>query len=238
MSDDDLAERVQRGYDALSYRYRADDAEEGGYGVWLAQLRKRLPQGAPVLDIGCGCGIPIARSLAGAGHDVRGVDISAVQVQRARRLVPSATFLHADAEKLRFAPESFGAVICLYSVIHMSLEVQPRLLRDVGRWLRPGGWLLATVGQRAWTGSELNWLGGTTEMWWSQSDAASYRAWIEAAGLDIIDQEFVPEGDGGHALFWAQRPCGGRSQLPTRHLLSFAENQHSGRPLRRFQSWG
>jgi hypothetical protein len=28
----------------------------------------------------------------------------------------------------------------------------------------------------------------------------------QATGLDIIDQQFVPEGDAGHALFLAQRP--------------------------------
>jgi len=36
--------------------------------------------------------------------------------------------------------------------------------------------------------------------------AATYRGWIEEAGLDITEQGFVPEDDGGHALFWAQRP--------------------------------
>ena len=41
-------------------------------------------------------------------------------------------------------------------------------------------------------------------MAWSQADAATYRSWIEQAGLQVIAQEFVPEDDGGHALFWAR----------------------------------
>jgi len=43
-------------------------------------------------------------------------------------------------------------------------------------------------------------------MWWSHAGADSYRAWLEQAGLRVTAQELVPEGDGGHALFWARRP--------------------------------
>jgi hypothetical protein len=43
-------------------------------------------------------------------------------------------------------------------------------------------------------------------MWWSHADAATYRAWLGDAGLEVTEQDFVPEGDGGQALFWARRP--------------------------------
>jgi hypothetical protein len=72
VSGDDPRQLVRRGYDALSYRYRADDAEDGNYGPWLAALRTRIPAGAAVLDLGCGNGIPVARHLAAAGHAVTG----------------------------------------------------------------------------------------------------------------------------------------------------------------------
>jgi SAM-dependent methyltransferase len=178
---------VGRGYDALSYRCRGDADALEHYATWLAQLQERVPPGGAVLDVGSGGGVPLARDLAAAGYAVTGVDLSAVQVERARRLVPTARFLHAD-------------------LIHMPLDEQPRLLRRIGRWLRPGGWLLATTGHHAWTGSEDNWLGGEAPMWWSQADAATYRAWIEQAGLSVVTEDLVPEGDGAHALFWARRP--------------------------------
>src|SRR3954471_18441513 len=92
MDADDERDLVRRGYDALSYHYRRDDAHDGQYAPWLADLHTRLPTRAAVLDVGCGCGVPTARFLANAGHEVTGVDISDVQIQRARRLVPNATF--------------------------------------------------------------------------------------------------------------------------------------------------
>jgi 2-polyprenyl-3-methyl-5-hydroxy-6-metoxy-1,4-benzoquinol methylase len=202
----DQSELVRRGYDVLSYYYRADDAEDGRYAPWLAELAARVPAGGAVLDLGCGCGVPVDRSLAAAGYRVTGVDISEVQIERARRLVPDGTFIRADASTVTFGPGSFDAVVCLYALVHMPLEAQPPLLRRVAGWLRPGGWLLTVTGQQAWTGTEDNWLGGPATMWWSHADAATYRAWLEEAGLRVTAQEFVPEGDGGHALFWARRP--------------------------------
>jgi len=205
--DTDPAGLVRSGYNALSHHYRSDDGTAHEYDGWLSDLRVRLPERSHVLDIGCGCGVPVARHLTAAGHQVTGVDISDVQIERARRLVPGATFIRADATETDFPPGSFDAVICLYALIHMPLDRQPPLLHDIARWLRPGGWLLATTGQDAWAGTQDNWLGGPAAMWWSHADAATYRSWLHQAGLQITSQQFVPEGDSGHALFWARQPA-------------------------------
>ncbi|MEU5911223.1 class I SAM-dependent methyltransferase [Micromonospora sp. NPDC047527] len=206
MGNDDERDLVRRGYDELSYHYRADDAEAGHYGPWLDDLQGRLPASAAVLDLGCGCGLPVARYLANAGHHVTGIDISDVQIERARRLLPNGTFLRADAIQLDLPSASFDAVVCLYALIHMPLADQPQLITKIATWLRPGGWLLTTVGDNAWTGTEDNWLGGPAAMWWSHADAPTYRSWVQQAGLEITSEEFVPEGTSGHTLFWAHRP--------------------------------
>ena len=48
---------------------------------------------------------------------------------------------------------SFDAVVCLYAIIHVPLDLQPALISNIATWLRPGGWLLMTAGQDAWTGT-------------------------------------------------------------------------------------
>lgn len=203
---DDPKALVRAGYDALSLRYRADDAEVGRYGPWLARLLGQLPAHGRVLDLGCGCGVPMARELVAAGHEVTGVDLSDVQIERARRLVPAATFVRADAALIDFPPETFDALVCAYVLIHLPMGEQPGLIARMAAWLKAGGWLLATVGQGRWTGTEDGWLGGDAAMWWSQADAGTYRSWITRAGLKVVAEEFVPEGASGHALFWARRP--------------------------------
>jgi SAM-dependent methyltransferase len=222
-SNDDERDLVRRGYDELSYHYRRDDAEDGQYGPWLADLHERLPASSAVLDLGCGCGIPVARFLADAGHRVTGVDISEVQIDRARRLVPAARFQRADAMEVRLPPASFDAIVCLYALIHMPLAEQPPLLDRIATWLRPGGWLLVTVGHEAWTGTQDNWLDGPAPMWWSHADTATYRSWLQQAGLVITSEERVPEGTSAHTLFWARRPQPhDHSALPTSTLSGTA----------------
>src|SRR5438094_2369448 len=46
-------------------------------------------------------GVPVARDLVAAGHPVTGIDISDVQIQRARPLVPGGRVRRADAATLR-----------------------------------------------------------------------------------------------------------------------------------------
>ncbi|MFF2020601.1 class I SAM-dependent methyltransferase [Streptomyces sp. NPDC058171] len=203
---DDPKDVVRRGYDALSLRYETAFDADTKYREWLTDLCARLEPGGRVLDLGCGSGVPVARDLAAAGHRVTGVDISGVQVRRARLLVPDAEFFEADATAVDFAPESFDAVLALYSLIHVPLDEQLPLLRRLTGWLRPGGRFLATVGHRAWTGTDGDWLGSGVTMWWSHPDADTSRGWLAEAGLHVEREQFVPEGDGGHVLFVGRRP--------------------------------
>lgn len=189
---------VRRGYDLVSRAYRPDDADEGQYAPWLDLLEQRVAAGAAILDLGCGNGIPVDRRLA-ERYAVTGVDLSPVQVDRARALVPAATFICADMTRVQFPDATFDAVACFYALIHVPLEEQPEMLRNVRRWLRPGGLFMATVGHGAWTGIEKNWLGVEGgDMWWSHADIETYRKWFSEAGFRIEFETFVPEGTGGH----------------------------------------
>lgn len=203
----DPKEVVRRGYDEVSLRYRADDDTSTMYKGWSDQLVEHLgPRDARVLDLGCGCGVPLSRDVSAAGYRVTGVDFSDVQIERARRLVPDAEFIQADATNVDFPPGSFDCVVCLYTIIHVPLGEQSALLTKIARWLRTGGWLLLTAGHESWTGTQADWLGGNAAMWWSQADQATYRRWLTDAGLDITNEGYVPEGATGHAIFWARRP--------------------------------
>jgi 2-polyprenyl-3-methyl-5-hydroxy-6-metoxy-1,4-benzoquinol methylase len=203
--ENDQTDLVRRGYDALTFRYRTDDAEPQHHGRWVERLLSELDPHCRVLDVGCGCGIPVARALAAGGHAVTGIDISDRQIERARLLVPNGTFIQADITQYQLPPRSFEAVVALYSIIHVPLSRQESLLSALADSLVDDGLLLLTAGWETWTGSDRTWLGGTTEMWWSHADNATYRRWLGLAGFEIIENTFVPEGPSGHSLFWARR---------------------------------
>jgi len=200
-------EIVRSGYDKVSYAYRSDafDYENSEYKMFLSWLESRLNSGATVLDLGCGCGIPIAQVLS-RRHIIIGVDISAVQIERARQSVPQAQFICADMTTLDFEADTFDTVIALYSIIHVPLEEQPALVAKIVRWLKPQGYLLASVGHTAWAGTETNWceVEGAT-MYWSHSDKDTYRRLLEEVGIVILQEGFVHEDGGGHPILLGQK---------------------------------
>ena len=164
---------VRRGYDAISQAYRGDDGSADApsaedvrrYAGWVAELASLLRPGARVVDLGCGAGIPATRELAARGLQVLGVDFSAVQLGRARRLVPAARFAQADMAGLELRPASADAVVAFYSLIHLPLPDQRALFPRIRGWLRPGGYLLAIVGAGRWQAPSHSWVprcSGTT----------------------------------------------------------------------------
>ena len=127
-----------------------------------------LPQGADILEIGCGYGdgaLLIARRFAGAR--VVAVDLDEEIVAAARRRVarPSAwargaptgriSFLCADATALGFPDAAFDAAI-LFGMLHHVRQWR-RAIAEAHRVLRPGGVLAfeeALIGNRWWRFNE------------------------------------------------------------------------------------
>ena len=198
---------VREGYDRVSRAYRGDtfdSKDDPCYRRCIDLLLSHVAEGSRILDLGCGCGIPAVQDLS-VQHDVTGVDISPVQIERARSLVHSAEFVCTDMTELRFSPGGFDAIISLYAIIHVPLEEQPDLFRKISTWLKHDGWFLCTVGHQEWTGTEDNWLDvqGCT-MFWSHTDERTYETWLKDPGFRIIANVFMPEGKDGHAALIAQ----------------------------------
>ena len=201
----DPKDLVRKGYDIVSERYRGDDGESPyPYEEYLTALRPLLSPGDAVVDLGCGCGLPIAGELA-ADFDVTGVDLSPVQIERAQALVPEATFVCADMASVELPADHFAAVVSFYALIHVPVEEHPAILRRTFGWLKPGGHLLAIVGARHLEYTAEDYLGAP--MYWSHADAPTYRAWLREIGFDLVWDRFVPEGEGGHTLVLARRPA-------------------------------
>jgi SAM-dependent methyltransferase len=189
---------VARGYDAVAERYlewsplRPSEAR-------LAYVRRSLeliPAGARVLELGCGAGIPLTVALAD-GRSATGVDISAAQIEAARRNVPAATFLHADMTALSFEPGSFDAVVAFYSLTHVPRDLVPPLLTRIREWLVPGGVLIVTMGVEDDPGTiEEDWLGAP--MYFSHFSARKNRRLVEEAGFAIDSAEVLVEPEDRH----------------------------------------
>lgn len=127
------------GADGLRSRTRPDWDEK-----IVAALLELLPRDARVLDAGCGYG-RVALPLARAGHEVEGLDLSEKLIEAACRAADAeglrVEFQVGSMTSLPYPPESFDAVVCLWSAFNELLEEeeQVRALREMWRVLRHGG---------------------------------------------------------------------------------------------------
>jgi ubiquinone/menaquinone biosynthesis C-methylase UbiE len=155
-----------------------------------AAARMPAHAGDHLLDVGSGLGGP-ARWLARRfGCRVTGIDLTpefcaaARELTRRLRLDEQVHFEVGNALALPFADASFDGA---YSMnVAMNIADKPALYREVGRVLRPGGWLLLSEIARG-SGSEPDF-----PLPWAATAASSFlatpqqtRATLEAAGFEV-----------------------------------------------------
>jgi SAM-dependent methyltransferase len=190
---------VADGYDQIAERYADWSAQsfDDPRHRYTDLVLDRLPAGAAVLELGCGAGLPTTARLA-ERFAVTGVDLSARQIELARRNVPRAAFVQADMAKLDLPPASFDAVVAFYAITHVPRDEHRALLASISRWLRPGGLLVATMGARSSPDTvERDWLGAP--MFFSHFGARANERLVREAGLrpvsariESTDEEGVP----------------------------------------------
>jgi SAM-dependent methyltransferase len=107
-------------------------------------LKRRLPDGAEVLDVGCGNGV-ISRSLGEMGFRVKGIDVSEKAIERSKELnrFPNVNFEVASAEQLVLGGQRYHAVICSEVLEH--LNDPGKLLKVLYQCLHDNGVLIVTV---------------------------------------------------------------------------------------------
>ncbi|KAL9107765.1 MAG: hypothetical protein Q9227_007387 [Pyrenula ochraceoflavens] len=133
-------------YSALANTYEAAFGHDAGLLKFLQKvLTTHLPPNASVLDIGCGTGSPVARSLSAAGHNVTGIDISEEMVRLSRMAVPEGNFEVADMRG--WSPPAgkvgaFDAVFLMLSLFVLSREEIEALVAKCAGWLKNGSGVL------------------------------------------------------------------------------------------------
>lgn len=108
--------------------------------------RLRLRPGDSVLDLGCGTGLtlPILAGAVGPPGRVVGADLSADQLERARRRITAAglqnvSFVQANAEELDLG-EQFDGIVSTYT---HDIMTSPLAIERAVAHLKPGGRFVA-----------------------------------------------------------------------------------------------
>jgi len=217
-----LAERraaVVADYDAEAPTYDMNLYPAGTQETWVARLLGMIPAGSTVLDAACGTGryFPL---IAGAGMRVIGVDQSAGMLAQARAQNLATILELKSLQDLSYAAE-FDATVTIDAMENVPPDDWPTVLANLRRAVRPGGVLYLTVEEasdqrighafEALTARGLPAVRGEI----IEGDVAGYHyypgrdrvmGWFEAAGLDVIDEDYSAEEDWGYRHFLLRSP--------------------------------
>lgn len=189
----------------------------------LTQLKEAGVETARFVDIGCGTGRPVCLSLANAGHNVLGIDVSATMVAAARDRVPNARFEQMDICDFSPPQSSFDAASVYFSLIASVTQTDiRRYLAKIYDLLRPGGlFVFATVPEDA-ESIQLKWMGRSVTV--SSLGPNEAVLTIKRAGFEIVHEKvtkFTPKGEEAgicqqsevweeqHLFVYARKPLAG-----------------------------
>lgn len=153
-----------------------------------------LPRGAMVLDLGCGNGVPISRTLIEEGCRVHGVDASPRMVAAFHARFPEAPVACEPIEESTFFDREFDGAIAWGVMFLLPLDAQAQVIRHVARALKPGGSFVFTSPSK-----ECTWSDALTGLTSISPGAEAYRQMLAAEGLTLM-REMQDEGENHYYL--------------------------------------
>jgi cyclopropane fatty-acyl-phospholipid synthase-like methyltransferase len=185
----------------------------------VVRLLRACPPASKVLDAPCGTGryFPM---VAAAGHRVVGIDQSAGMLTQARARRIAIALDQVRLQEMRYTGE-FDAVMTIDAMENVPPEDWPLVLANLHRALRPGGFLYLTVEEAAESVIKEAFAALTRrglpvargEI--IDGDVAGYHyypgrdrvaGWCDAAGLQILDEDFKQEDGWAYRHFLLQSP--------------------------------
>jgi 2-polyprenyl-3-methyl-5-hydroxy-6-metoxy-1,4-benzoquinol methylase len=147
----------------------------------VADWSDTLADGASVLDLGCGTGVPITQTLIERGFDVYGVDASASMVAAFRARFPTTPVECAAVEDSNFFGRTFEGVVAWGLFFLLDAEDQRRLIAKVAAVLPSGGRFLFTAPSQS-----CSWTDVMTDRTSISLGHDEYRNALEAEGMSLV----------------------------------------------------
>jgi len=188
------------GYEAVAHVYIAGRGTGGTIGAAeVRQWAQALAPGSPVLDLGCGTGVPISQALVDSGLLVHGVDASPSMIAAFRANFPAAPAECNAVEDSQFFNRTFAGVVAWGLMFLLAPAAQELLIHKVAGALDPGGRFLFTSPEEA-----CKWLDGMTDLPSISLGAGRYAGLLQAEGLAIVGHR---RGAGDNYYYLTEKPA-------------------------------
>lgn len=169
---------------------------------WLDRFCNLLPDGAPVLDIGCGSGVPLACELLRRGFEVTGLDGTRTMVELFQRNLPASPVHLMDMRQLNLS-QRFEGLLAWDSFFHLSPQDQRPMFQRFQTHARPGCALMFTSGTVE--GSAIGELEGDA-LYHGSLSTDEYHGLLQAADFEVLDH-VVSDPSCGYRTVWLAQRC-------------------------------
>lgn len=185
-------------YNKIANDWFRDHKEDDWWHEGTAKFTSTLPEGASILDIGCGAGVK-SKYLSNKGFKVTGMDFSEKMIEIAKREVPNVDFVVGDIYDLDEYKNKFDAVFAQAVLLHIPKEKVMGVLEKFKHKLNPNGVLYLAVKEIKSDGLEEKILkendyGYEYERFFSYFTLPKIREYINKLGLKLVWDNVATSG--------------------------------------------
>lgn len=189
-----LYERYAREWDADRNRVAPNEKR------WLDRFVSLLKDGACVLDLGCGSGIPIAQHLIRHQARVTGVDASPTMISLCRERFPDQEWIVGDMREVSLG-RKFDGILGWDSYFFLDPDSQRRMFDVFAAHASPGCVLMFNTGPKH-AEAIGNYRG--EPLYHASLDPQEYQSLLDCAGFEVLDHS-VEDRAAGLRTIWLAR---------------------------------
>jgi SAM-dependent methyltransferase len=190
MKDHPHPDRLRETYDRIADDWARDHERDTWWREGTETFASLLPEGARVLDAGCGSGQK-AKFFQDRGAHVLGIDFSGKLLEIARQTSPASDFRLLDLRDVHTLSEEFEGVFAQASLLHIPKAETFSVIEGMVSRLVPGGLLyIAVKAQRPGHAEEEivteKDYGYDSQRFFSYYTPDEMRGYVERLGLSVI----------------------------------------------------
>jgi SAM-dependent methyltransferase len=197
----DAAARIIAHYERHASAWDADRRSSGWNDKkWHDRFVALVPEGATVLDVGCGGGSPVAINLAICGLRVTGVDSSPSMIALCRERLPDQEWIVADMRDLTLA-RTFAGILAWDSFFHLCPDDQRAMFAVFAAHAHHNTVLMFNTGPAF--GEAIGDYRGDP-LYHASLDTIEYRSLLARYGFELIDHVIEDAQAGGRTVWLAR----------------------------------